>query len=96
MSKAALAGLAPGTMKTVGSGISATSVSILPSRRSTMEAVTRETPACSFERCPGLVARSAPTTNSSRWSTRSSAAISPFPQSARARPSAATASSVVP
>ena len=90
-------GSAPGTMKTSGRGRSATSSSMRASRRSRHPSASRgRRPAVSLARWSGFVARSAPTTNSSRCSARISSAIDGSPVSDRASPSTATASSVVP
>ena len=62
-----------------------------------MSAVTSDTPGVSLERFSGAVASSAPTTNSSRCSrTSSSLSSEPASVSARASPSAETASSTSP
>ncbi len=74
---------------------------------STMRAETRVMSSRALARASGLVASSAPTTNSSRWMRRTSSlrrsregvsvpACSSADSSARARPRAATASSTAP
>src|SRR4051794_23873881 len=107
ISSEALTRVSPGTTNSVGSVIAASVSARVAPRASTIASLTRVVPSCCRSRAPGVVASSAPTTNSSRWRRRIVSARLPklcdstpyccfIPSSARASPSAATASSTVP
>ncbi len=97
-SSAAASGFCPGTTNSVGMPRSTSMRSIASSRGVTISAETNVVPGSSLCRFSGAVASSAPTTNICRCRSRSIPASSGSESAAMARatPSAATASSVVP
>src|SRR3954447_4509140 len=106
-SRAALVRVSPGTTNSRGSSTAASTSRSVASMPSTIAADTRVSPSRARSRASGFVASSAAATNSSRWTRRISRSRSPkdelrtpscsrMPSSARARPRAATASSIVP